>query len=426
MSLGGVPTVSSVVIEPATLRPGQTDVRTSIRVTSNVVIHELRALVDRSQFGNIMNIPLFLQQGSNPGEGTWSCTISIPPNIPDGEYSINYLYLNPTNGGLDPLEFTSLTESQTRTVRLQRSTTPDTEPPDIVSYDIQPRVMQVSSNAYTYNYLSVSAIVRDNVGTVFVKATARASGAPNVPPTTFSVQGRIPQMSLDLGDNNTAQSGRWTGTIIPTDIHGGQLRINFYAFDAAGNMTDTRNLSDRNLTVAVEPTVSGSAAVSATRGTNGRAATTFTFPGPAAIQNITSESGECQVRISVPGRVVIDCECPQKSANRLEDEDTGRELGGGWSRIPLPRVSGSKNTTILILSIAAVIIAGVAIATYFTYSFQDSKCNSWLTRLQNLILGINTELNEPSKNQTQTDRINTMAAQFSTEISRFHEQCGTR
>ena len=45
-----------------------------------------------------------------------------------------------------------------------------------------------------------------------------------------------------------------------------------------------------------------------------------------------SESGECEVRVSVPGRVIIDCECQQKSANRQEDEDTRREQAGGRPR----------------------------------------------------------------------------------------------
>jgi hypothetical protein len=40
--------------------------------------------------------------------------------------------------------------------------------------------------------------------------------------------------------------------------------------------------------------------------------TTFTFRGPVTVRNMTSESGECEIRISVRGPVTIDCESPQK------------------------------------------------------------------------------------------------------------------
>lgn len=319
MSSGEVHNLTSVVIDPTTLHSTlQTEVRTSIGVTSNVVIDELYVYVNRPHFGYLMKTQLFLRQGNNPGEGTWSSVLSFPPNIPDGEYSIEYLYVS-ADGGLRPLDVISSTENQTRNVRLERSTTPDTEPPEIVSYDIQPRVVQVPSNIGSYYILDVSAIIRDNVGTVFVTATGRTSGGVGVAHvnvyTTPSFGGHIPQMYLERRDNNTAQSGRWVGSIhVWTDgIIDEQLRINFYAFDAVGNMTHTRNLSDKNLTVAIERAVSPS-----TSDTNGAAVTTITFPGPAAIQNITSESGECQVRISVPRRVIINCECPQKSANERE------------------------------------------------------------------------------------------------------------
>ena len=79
---------------------------------------------------------------------------------------------------------------------------------------------------FATSYFSVSAMVRDNVGVVFVTATARKSRAPGLAPGTH-VEGL--QMSLDSGNNNTTQSGRWTGRIpIFEETGGGQLRINFY------------------------------------------------------------------------------------------------------------------------------------------------------------------------------------------------------
>ena len=50
-----------------------------------------------------------------------------------------------------------------------------------------------------------------------------------------------------------------------------------------------------------------------------RTVTTFTFPGPATIRSVTSKSGECEVRVSVPGRMVIDYERVRKSVNKEEE-----------------------------------------------------------------------------------------------------------
>jgi hypothetical protein len=441
MSSAGDANVTNVVIEPRSLGPGQTDgpteVTISLRVTSSQVLETVWVDADRARSDGVVftQATLVLEHGDNPHSGTWRGVISFPPNLPDGDYVISYNAF--AQGSHRPL--VRIQESLIGNVSVQRSTILDTQRPEILSPEVESHVIHVPSTGNSY--VSVSAEVRDNIGVVFVAAI----GWMNVP-QNYSIlgEGNIPQLSLESGNNNTAQSGRWTGRlIIPRQYPSGEYHIHFYAFDAAGNMT----VSEDNLTLSVETTTSVSDSVAPTRvpssvaptrvpssvapagqvetGGDGHAIT-FAFHGPATLQNITSDSGECEIRISVPRRVVIGCECPQNSAYRVEQDSTGREQVHR-QLISLPKILKSKKTVIPILSIAAIVIAGAILASYFTYSFQDNKCNSWLTRLQNQILSINSELNVgPSKSQGITDRIDTMAADFNKEISAYNEECGRK
>lgn len=159
--------------------------------------------------------------------------------------------------------------------------------------------------------------------------------------------------------------------------------------------------------------------------------TTFTFTGPVTVKNTASESGECQIRISVLGRVTMNCECTGKLSNK-EVPGTLSRIGEARHILPtgISKTMGYSAAVTLILSLAAIVIAGGILAAYFVFSEQDDKCSLWLTRLQNQILGliVMSQVNDGPSSQTQSqiDRTNSMAAQYSTEISRFNNECGMK
>lgn len=528
MASSGRPNVTEVELDPTRIEPGINHFRVSLRASfsdEDIIAVNCISTLQRGDGSVQFEGLLSLYQGDSSRNGRWSGEVSIPSNMPDGDYSV---YCGIFARGSGPGSLRPLSNSMLGNITLQRTTIPDNIPPQVTAPTVEPRIIGGPSN--TDSYISVSATASDDMHVMLVYAIGiQVSG-----PSSIGGPPDAPYMSLEEGNFENG-NGRWSGRLhVHRWLANGEYRIDFYAFDAKGNFAQSSESPTIRIeradvvsptivasSIAVEPQIlrpresqvalsvratdregvqsvvanvmpsstgssqigsvnlqrSGGTAVNgiwtgsfvfppnaadgeyritfnaadmAGNSTSGglvgvtlqrqgqgqhvpptESSTTFTFPGPASIRNVTSESGECEVRVSVPQRVVIDCECPQKSANRDGGEEgTRREQQMvGQSRIPLPRIPSNKNTVMLILSIVFIVIAGGILAASISYIQHDNKCNSWLTGLQNQILGLfaMTQLNEgPSQTQDQTNRINTMAAEYNTEKSRFNEECGTR
>lgn len=130
---------------------------------------------------------------------------------------------------------------------------------------------------------------------------------------------------LHLEEGGNPRSGMWNGTIpVPMDMEGYSDVYVAVWFEGQNLQAPVsgQNIGGIFVTAAppsstednTEGTVIGAqethSSMESTTTDNSRV-TTLTFHGPVTVQNMTSESGKCVVRISVPGRVVINCECPQ-------------------------------------------------------------------------------------------------------------------
>lgn len=102
--------------------------------------------------------------------------------------------------------------------------------------------------------------------------------------------------SLLLEQGGNPRSGVWTGTLsFPPEVPDGNCNIRVSVEIGGTEQPNAINIGNVLL------------ARSDSTGTDDRL-TTFTFRGPITVQNTTSESGECEIRISVRGPVTIDCE----------------------------------------------------------------------------------------------------------------------
>ena len=120
------PTITSVLVNPMELYPGQTDVTVDVTVTDDLGVTAVESVAFDSSTGSFVSeqIPLSLASG-DALNGTYNGTIVIPLSIIDGFYQIVVFAANTMS---DPLVYSSWDINDDWVINLMRGVTEPSEP----------------------------------------------------------------------------------------------------------------------------------------------------------------------------------------------------------------------------------------------------------------------------------------------------------
>jgi hypothetical protein len=284
------PSITSPTIDPGIIQGtaglSAFQVRVSATVRDNVRPVSVVA-VGIPMTGSVypqMSARMRFEQGDAAQNGTWVGTLAVWRSHRNGVYRIN-IYAFDAAGNLA----STSNDDHPPTLILER-TEFDNVPPIIVpnSSGVQPTTLEPEESEIT---LSLRATDNRAVQSVTAIISPSSPGSSQLGTTALQ------------RSSGTTQDGTWTGRFaFPRGTPDGVYHINFRVVDVNGNSTDTTTNAPTVVTLLPR-----NREVTSTHQQLGR--TIFTFPAPATVQSITSESGECVIEVSVRGRVIINCEC---------------------------------------------------------------------------------------------------------------------